>query len=116
MNFFMIENLTYRISISLVLSVILLIIVKTMLSAMAFEQFSSGPEPKLMTPGTISLGLVPNIPSLTPTSQITPETPSPVIPLGVEEADHDIEVAHTDNNPFVEFPIPEPSSEESSTQ
>ncbi|GKA20701.1 retrovirus-related pol polyprotein from transposon TNT 1-94 [Tanacetum coccineum] len=52
----------------------------------------------------------------TSTSQITPETPSPVIPLGVEEADHDIEVAHTDNNPFVEFPIPEPSSEESSTQ
>ncbi|GJT61322.1 putative ribonuclease H-like domain-containing protein [Tanacetum coccineum] len=36
--------------------------------------------------------------------------------LSVEEADHDIEVAHIDNNPFVEFPIPEPSSEESSTQ
>ncbi|GJR42020.1 retrovirus-related pol polyprotein from transposon TNT 1-94 [Tanacetum coccineum] len=34
----------------------------------------------------------------------------------VEEADHDIEVAHMDNNPFVEFPIPEPSFEESSTQ
>ncbi|GKG09989.1 hypothetical protein Tco_0338735, partial [Tanacetum coccineum] len=34
----------------------------------------------------------------------------------VEEANHDIEVAHMDNNPFVEFPIPEPSFEESSTQ
>ncbi|GJU73294.1 retrovirus-related pol polyprotein from transposon TNT 1-94 [Tanacetum coccineum] len=50
------------------------------------------------------------------TSQTTQETPPPVIPLGVEEADHDIEVAHMDNNPYVDFPIPEPSSEESSTQ
>ncbi|GKA33736.1 hypothetical protein Tco_0720165 [Tanacetum coccineum] len=39
-----------------------------------------------------------------------------IIPLGVEEVDHDIEVAHMDNNPYVDFPIPEPSSEESSTQ
>nr|GEW56326.1 hypothetical protein [Tanacetum cinerariifolium] len=39
-----------------------------------------------------------------------------VIPLGVEEADHDIEVAHMDNNPYVDFPIPEPSFEESSSQ
>ncbi|GJU62888.1 retrovirus-related pol polyprotein from transposon TNT 1-94 [Tanacetum coccineum] len=36
--------------------------------------------------------------------------------LGVEEADHDIEVAHMDNNPFAEFLIPEPSSEESFTR
>ncbi|GJT94363.1 retrovirus-related pol polyprotein from transposon TNT 1-94 [Tanacetum coccineum] len=50
------------------------------------------------------------------TTQTTPETPSPVIPLGVEEADYDIKVANMDNNPFVEFPILEPSSEESSTQ
>ncbi|GJY10810.1 retrovirus-related pol polyprotein from transposon TNT 1-94 [Tanacetum coccineum] len=145
------------------------------LTAMASEQFSSGPGPKILTPGTISSGLVPNIPSLTlyvpptkndweiqfqpmfdeylnllpsvnlqvpavispkpavstgtpssmtidqdapstSTSQTPPETPSSVIPLGVEEADHDIEVAHMDNNPFVEFLIPEPSSEESFTQ
>nr|GEX26216.1 hypothetical protein [Tanacetum cinerariifolium] len=52
----------------------------------------------------------------TSTSQTTPETPSPVIPLSVEEADHDIEVAHMDNNPFVEILIPEPSFEESSTR
>ncbi|GKF37522.1 hypothetical protein Tco_0114280, partial [Tanacetum coccineum] len=134
------------------------------LSVMASEQFTSGPRPKLLTPGTISSGLMPNIPSLTPyvpptknnweilfqpmfdeylnpppcvdpqvseviapepaistgtpsstiidqdapslsTSQTTQETPSLVIPLGVEEADHDIEVAHMDNNPFVEFLI-----------
>ncbi|GJT59005.1 retrovirus-related pol polyprotein from transposon TNT 1-94 [Tanacetum coccineum] len=142
---------------------------------MASKQFSSGPEPKLLTLGTISSGFVPNIPSstlyvpptkndkeilfqpmfdeylnpppcvdprvlavlapepavsiVTPssttidqdapstsTSQTPPETPSQVIPLGVEEADHDIEVAHMDNNPSVKFPILEPSSEESSTQ
>nr|GEX11824.1 integrase, catalytic region, zinc finger, CCHC-type, peptidase aspartic, catalytic [Tanacetum cinerariifolium] len=52
----------------------------------------------------------------TNTSQTTLETPSPVIPLGVKEAYHDIEVAHMDNNPFVEFLIPEPSSEESYTR
>nr|GEZ04961.1 hypothetical protein [Tanacetum cinerariifolium] len=36
------------------------------------------------------------------TSQTTQETPSPVIPLGVEEADHDIKIAHMDNNPYVD--------------
>ncbi|GJY61437.1 hypothetical protein Tco_0462094 [Tanacetum coccineum] len=33
---------------------------------MAFEQFSSGPRPQLMTPGTFNSGLVQNIPSPTP--------------------------------------------------
>ncbi|GJT99960.1 retrovirus-related pol polyprotein from transposon TNT 1-94 [Tanacetum coccineum] len=32
------------------------------------------------------------------------------------KADHDIEIAHMDNNPNVDFLIPEPTSEESSTQ
>ncbi|GJV67906.1 retrovirus-related pol polyprotein from transposon TNT 1-94 [Tanacetum coccineum] len=102
------------------------------LTAMASEQFSSGPEPKLLTPGTIIPTVIapkPVVSTDTPsstiidqdapsisTSQTTPETPSPVIPLGVEEADHDIEVAHMDNNPNVDFSIPEPSFEESSTQ
>ncbi|GJS67017.1 retrovirus-related pol polyprotein from transposon TNT 1-94 [Tanacetum coccineum] len=49
----------------------------------------------------------------TSTSQTTQETPSLVIPLGVEEADHDIEVAHIDNNSSFGILIPEPSSEES---
>ncbi|GJY75282.1 retrovirus-related pol polyprotein from transposon TNT 1-94 [Tanacetum coccineum] len=35
------------------------------LTVMAFKQFSSGPGPHLMTPGTISYGLVQNSPSLT---------------------------------------------------
>ncbi|GKA94041.1 retrovirus-related pol polyprotein from transposon TNT 1-94 [Tanacetum coccineum] len=147
MNFSMIENLTYRIFMSLVLSTIPLMTVKTLLSSMASEQFNSGPGPKLLTAGTISLGLVPNIPSSTlyvsptkndweilfqpmfdvyinPPPCVDPQVPaviapepaiSTVIPLSVEEADHDIKVAHMDNNPDVNFLIPEPSSEESST-
>ncbi|GJT60489.1 retrovirus-related pol polyprotein from transposon TNT 1-94 [Tanacetum coccineum] len=141
------------------------------LIAMASEQFSSGPEPKLLTPGkkkkrkkidktkenkkhqfrirakhyffnsylnpqpcvnpqvptviapkpAISTGtpsstiIDQDVPS-TSTSQTTPKTPSPVIPYGVKEADYDIEVAHIDDNPSVEFPIPERSFEESFTQ
>ncbi|GJS47905.1 retrovirus-related pol polyprotein from transposon TNT 1-94 [Tanacetum coccineum] len=50
------------------------------------------------------------------TSQTTQETPPLFIPLSVEEADHDINVAYMDNNPNVDFLIPEPSSKESSTQ
>nr|GEX32067.1 integrase, catalytic region, zinc finger, CCHC-type, peptidase aspartic, catalytic [Tanacetum cinerariifolium] len=145
------------------------------LTAMASKQFSSGPRPKLLTPGIISSRLLLNIPSstsyvsptkndweilfqpmfdeylnLTPcvypqvpaviapepavststpsstiidqdepstsTLQTPPKTPSPVIPLGVEEADHDIEVVHMDNNPVVEFLILKLSFEESPTQ
>ncbi|GKC51381.1 retrovirus-related pol polyprotein from transposon TNT 1-94 [Tanacetum coccineum] len=97
------------------------------LTAMTFEQFGSGPEPKLMTPGTIILAVITSelvVSTSTPssltidqdapstsTSQTNQETPSPVIPLGVEEADHDIEVAHMDNNPYVDFLILEPSYE-----
>ncbi|GKF41523.1 retrovirus-related pol polyprotein from transposon TNT 1-94, partial [Tanacetum coccineum] len=73
------------------------------------------PEPAVST-GTPSSTIIDQNASSTSNSQTTPETPSPVIPLGVEEADHDIEVAHMDNNPFAEFLIPEPSSEESFTQ
>ncbi|GJS48251.1 retrovirus-related pol polyprotein from transposon TNT 1-94 [Tanacetum coccineum] len=40
------------------------------LTAMAFEQFSSGPGPQFMTPGTLSSGLVPHPPS--PTSYVLP--------------------------------------------
>ncbi|GKF43776.1 hypothetical protein Tco_0130328 [Tanacetum coccineum] len=65
MNFSIIENLTYLISVSLVLFAIPLMTVKTLLTAMASKQFSSGSEPKLLTPGTIRSGLVQNIPSST---------------------------------------------------
>ncbi|GJR31867.1 integrase, catalytic region, zinc finger, CCHC-type containing protein [Tanacetum coccineum] len=73
------------------------------------------PEP-VMSTGTPSSTTIDQDAPLISTSQTPPETPSSVIPLGVEEADHDIKVAQMDNNPFVEFPIPEPSSEYSFTQ
>ncbi|GKF08233.1 retrovirus-related pol polyprotein from transposon TNT 1-94, partial [Tanacetum coccineum] len=93
------------------------------LTTMASKQFSSGSglptviaeEPAVST-GAPSLTTIDHDAPSSSTSQITQETPTLVIPLGVEEADHDIEVAHMDNNPFVEFPIPKPSSKESSTQ
>ncbi|GJU84980.1 retrovirus-related pol polyprotein from transposon TNT 1-94 [Tanacetum coccineum] len=72
-------------------------------------------EPAISTGTPSSTTIDQDAPS-TSTSQTTPETPSHVIPLGIEEADHDIEVAHMDNNPYVDFPILEPSSEKSSTQ
>ncbi|GJT41740.1 retrovirus-related pol polyprotein from transposon TNT 1-94, partial [Tanacetum coccineum] len=155
MNFSMIKNLTYLISVSLVLSAIPLMTVKTLkafriynkrtrliietihvdfdeLTAMASEQFISGPGPQLLTHGTIIPAVIapePAVSTGTPsstiidqdapsisTSQTTQETPSPIIPLGVEEADHDIEVAHMDNDPYFVLPIPEPSSEASSSR
>ncbi|GJY40085.1 retrovirus-related pol polyprotein from transposon TNT 1-94, partial [Tanacetum coccineum] len=73
------------------------------------------PEPAVSTGTPSSTTIDQDAPS-TSTSQTNHETPSLVIPLGVEEADHDIKVAHMDNNPYVDFPIPEPSSKDSSSQ
>nr|GEW34010.1 retrovirus-related Pol polyprotein from transposon TNT 1-94 [Tanacetum cinerariifolium] len=73
------------------------------------------PEPTFST-GTPSSTTTDQDTPLISTSQTTLETPSPFIPFGVEEAYHYIEVAHIDNNPFVEFLILKPSSEESSTK
>ncbi|GKA17795.1 retrovirus-related pol polyprotein from transposon TNT 1-94 [Tanacetum coccineum] len=50
------------------------------------------------------------------TSQTPQESPSHVIPLVAEKANHDIEVAHMDNNPHFSIPILEPSYKESSSQ
>ncbi|GKG62285.1 hypothetical protein Tco_0632189, partial [Tanacetum coccineum] len=47
------------------------------------------------------------------TSQTPQKSPYQVISPGAEEADHDIKVAHMDNDPYFCFPIPEPSFEES---
>nr|GEV43264.1 hypothetical protein [Tanacetum cinerariifolium] len=57
-------------------------------------------EPAVSTSTPSSTTINQDAPS-TSTLQTHPETPSPVIPLDVEEADHDIEVAHMDNNPFI---------------
>ncbi|GKA23001.1 retrovirus-related pol polyprotein from transposon TNT 1-94 [Tanacetum coccineum] len=72
-------------------------------------------EPVVLTSTPSSTTIDQDAPS-TITSQTTQETPSPAIPLGVKEADHDIEVVYMDNNPYVDFLIPKPSSKESSSQ
>ncbi|GJS39498.1 retrovirus-related pol polyprotein from transposon TNT 1-94 [Tanacetum coccineum] len=117
--------------------------------AMACEQLSSGPGPKLLTPGIISSGLVPNITSLTPYVPPTKNdweilfqpmfdeylNPSSCVDLQVPiviapelaistgtpssttiDQDALSTIAHMDNNPYVDFPILEPSSKESSTR
>nr|GEZ13421.1 hypothetical protein [Tanacetum cinerariifolium] len=50
----------------------------------------------------------------TSTSQTPQESQSLVIPSGVKELFHDIEVVHLDNDPLFGVSIPEPNSEESS--
>ncbi|GJW30619.1 hypothetical protein Tco_0047494 [Tanacetum coccineum] len=52
----------------------------------------------------------------TSTSQTTSEQLSSIIPQGVEDDFHDIEVAYMDNDPYFGIPIPEPSSEETTLQ
>ncbi|GJR96206.1 retrovirus-related pol polyprotein from transposon TNT 1-94 [Tanacetum coccineum] len=106
MNFFMIEK------VYLILSPLVLVPLQPTNDS---EDLVPAPEPVISTGTPSSTTTDQDAPAIS-TSQTTQKTPSPVIPLGIEEADHDIEVAHMDNNPFVEFPIPEPSSKESSTQ
>ncbi|GJT41352.1 retrovirus-related pol polyprotein from transposon TNT 1-94 [Tanacetum coccineum] len=73
------------------------------------------PEPVVSTDSPSSTTTDQDAPSMS-TSQTTQEIPSLVISLGVEEADHDIKISHMDNNSSFDIPIPEPSSEESSSQ
>ncbi|GJW20742.1 retrovirus-related pol polyprotein from transposon TNT 1-94 [Tanacetum coccineum] len=73
------------------------------------------PEPAVSTSIPSSTTIDQDAP-FTSTSQTTPEPPYPVIPLDVEEADHDIEVAQMDNSPCVDFTILELIYEESSFQ
>ncbi|GKD17665.1 putative ribonuclease H-like domain-containing protein [Tanacetum coccineum] len=46
-------------------------------------------------------------------SQTTPETQSPIISNDVKEDNHDLDVAHMNNDPFFGIPIPENDSEAS---
>ncbi|GJU09065.1 retrovirus-related pol polyprotein from transposon TNT 1-94 [Tanacetum coccineum] len=86
---------------------------------------------KIVTPATISSGLMLNPPPSTPfvpplrtdwdllfqplNSQITPETQSHILPNDVEEDNHDLDVAHMNNDPLYGIPIPENKSEASSS-
>ncbi|GJR47301.1 retrovirus-related pol polyprotein from transposon TNT 1-94 [Tanacetum coccineum] len=91
-----------------------------LLTAMASEHSSSGPALHDMTPVTISSGLVPNPPrdqdAPPPSnSHTTQETQTPIISHDVEEDNHDIEVAHMGNDPYFGIPIPEVTSDQSSS-
>ncbi|GJT76447.1 retrovirus-related pol polyprotein from transposon TNT 1-94 [Tanacetum coccineum] len=88
------------------------------LTVMASEQFGSGPELKLMTPGTISSGLEQTSSSSTPyplpkvVSQVLPAV-APILDntTGVEE---ELQPEQFDNDPFQDILTSEPSSQESS--
>nr|GEY20909.1 uncharacterized mitochondrial protein AtMg00810-like [Tanacetum cinerariifolium] len=47
--------------------------------------------------------------------QITPDTQSPIIPNNVEEDNHDLDIAHMNNDPFFGILIPEAPSDKSSS-
>ncbi|GJX46157.1 retrovirus-related pol polyprotein from transposon TNT 1-94 [Tanacetum coccineum] len=93
------------------------------LTAMASKQSSPGP-----TLGTLNSGLVPQPPSSTPVDHPVPKVlaPEAIVSTGTPSStfvdqdapslNHDIKVAHMDNNPYFGIPIPKPSSEESSSQ
>ncbi|GKB20011.1 retrovirus-related pol polyprotein from transposon TNT 1-94 [Tanacetum coccineum] len=107
------------------------------LSLMASEHSSLEPALHEMTPATISSGLVPNPLPSTPfnplhqpvhlpqtvdqdapspsNSQTTLETQSLVISNNVEEENHDLYVAHMNNDPFFGILIPENDSKASSS-
>ncbi|GJU51471.1 retrovirus-related pol polyprotein from transposon TNT 1-94 [Tanacetum coccineum] len=93
-----------------------------------FDEYSRT-QPNVDAPVSEVAALVPAVSTSTPsstsvdqeapllsTSQTSQESPSHVISQGIEEDDHDIEVAHMNDNSGNRNTIPEPSSEESSSQ
>ncbi|GKB19035.1 retrovirus-related pol polyprotein from transposon TNT 1-94 [Tanacetum coccineum] len=72
------------------------------------------PEPAASTGSPSSTTVDQDAPSPS-NSQTTPETQSPVIPNDVEEDNHDLDVAHMNNDPFFGIPIPKNDSEASSS-
>ncbi|GJV75230.1 retrovirus-related pol polyprotein from transposon TNT 1-94 [Tanacetum coccineum] len=72
------------------------------------------PEPVASTGSPSSTTVDQDAPSPS-NSQTTPETQSPVISNDVEEENHDLDVAHMNNDPFFGIPILENDSEASSS-
>ncbi|GJV62546.1 hypothetical protein Tco_1473374 [Tanacetum coccineum] len=72
------------------------------------------PEPAALTGSTSSTIVDQDAPSPS-NSQTTPETQSPVISNDVEEENHDLDVAHMNNDPFFGIPILKNDSEASSS-
>ncbi|GKE62734.1 retrovirus-related pol polyprotein from transposon TNT 1-94, partial [Tanacetum coccineum] len=67
------------------------------------------PVPAVSTGSPSSTTVDQDVPSPS-NSQTTPETQSPIIPNDVEEDNHDLDVAHMNNNPFFSIPILENNS------
>ncbi|GJZ95692.1 retrovirus-related pol polyprotein from transposon TNT 1-94 [Tanacetum coccineum] len=72
------------------------------------------PEPAASTGLPSSTTVDQDAPSPT-NSQTTPETQSPIIPNDVEEDNHDLDIAHMNNDPYFGIPIPKVHSDKSSS-
>ncbi|GKE73939.1 hypothetical protein Tco_1535980 [Tanacetum coccineum] len=72
------------------------------------------PEPTASTGSPSSTTVDQDAPSPS-NSQTIPESQSPVIPNNVKEDNHDLDVAHMNNDPFFGIPIAENDSEASSS-
>ncbi|GJV70629.1 retrovirus-related pol polyprotein from transposon TNT 1-94 [Tanacetum coccineum] len=72
------------------------------------------PEPAVLTGSPSSTTVDQDAPSPS-NSQTTPETQYPIISNDVEEENHDLDVAHMNNDPFFGIPILENDSEASSS-
>ncbi|GJR00415.1 putative ribonuclease H-like domain-containing protein [Tanacetum coccineum] len=72
------------------------------------------PEPAASIGSPSSTTVDQDAPSLS-NSQTTPETQSPIIPNDVEEDNHDLDVAHMNNDPYFGISIPEVPSDQSSS-
>ncbi|GJS59827.1 retrovirus-related pol polyprotein from transposon TNT 1-94 [Tanacetum coccineum] len=72
------------------------------------------PEPAASTGSPSSTTVDQDAPSPS-NSQTTPETQSPIIPNDVEEDNHDLDVAHMNNDPYFGILIPEVPSDQSSS-
>ncbi|GKD47696.1 hypothetical protein Tco_1276672 [Tanacetum coccineum] len=72
------------------------------------------PEPAASTSSPSSTTVDQDAPSPS-NSQKTPETQSPIIPNDVEEDNHDLDIAHMNNDPYFGIPIPEVPSDQSSS-
>ncbi|GJR38879.1 retrovirus-related pol polyprotein from transposon TNT 1-94 [Tanacetum coccineum] len=89
------------------------------LTSMASEQFSSGPGPQLLAPGTLSSKLVPNLPPSTPVASLVLAVAAPV-PADLTDSPSstpvDQDAPYPNNDPFFGVPISEPNIEKSSSK
>ncbi|GKE03735.1 hypothetical protein Tco_1395753, partial [Tanacetum coccineum] len=72
------------------------------------------PEPAASTDSPSSIIVDQDAPSPN-NSQTTPENQSPIIPNDVEEDNHDLDVAHMNNDLYFGIPIPKVPSDQSSS-